>query len=161
MSLFLTDMEINALIQEEKRIPAAAYTIGQKMKEKKGHKEYDLTIDRGNRSAFKIIIRQSIENPLDFSAILGYIAPSKTDLFLLRRYNGKSHEHRNKLENEPAFYDFHIHYATERYQRQGFREEYYACATERYADLHGAIACMMADCNIITNGIHADLLTRF
>jgi hypothetical protein len=29
MSLFLTDMEINALIQEEKRIPQAAYTIGQ------------------------------------------------------------------------------------------------------------------------------------
>jgi hypothetical protein len=43
----------------------------------------------------------------------------------LRRHNGKSHEHTNQIE-AGAFYDFHIHRATERYQELGMREDAYA-----------------------------------
>ena len=151
MDFFLTDAEIDTLIKEEKRIAQSLSDFGAKFKEKKGHKEFDIIVNRPDNSFFKIIIRQSIENPLDFSAILGFIPPKKTDVFLLRRYNGKSHEHRNKIEKEPAFYDFHIHTATARYQEEGPREEYYAEVTDRYADLHGAIECLIADCKIISN----------
>jgi hypothetical protein len=160
MELFFTDIEIDALIKEEKRIDQPIGDFGRKSKEKKGHKEFDLVVERPDRSAFKIIIRQSIENPLDFSAILGFIPPKKTDVFLLRRYNGKSHEHRNKIENEPVFYDFHIHTATARYQKEGPREEYYAEVTDRYADLHGAIACLVSDCKIISNDPQGDLFIQ-
>jgi len=160
MEFFVTDIEIEALIKEEKRIDQPISDFARKFKEKKGHKEFDLVIDRPDHSAFKIIIRQSIENPLDFSAILGFIPPKKTDVFLLRRYNGKSHEHRNKIEKEPGFYDFHIHTATARYQKEGPREEYYAEVTERYADLYGAIECLVMDCNIISNHTQENLFTQ-
>ncbi|MBK9479057.1 MAG: hypothetical protein IPP56_11450 [Bacteroidetes bacterium] len=160
MEFFLTDIEIDALIKEEKRIDQPIADFGRKLKEKKGHKEFDLVVERLDSSAFKIIIRQSIENPLDFSAILGFIPAKKTDVFLLRRYNGKSHEHRNKIEKEPVFYDFHIHIATARYQEAGPREEYYAEITDRYSDLHGAIDCLVSDCNIISNDLQGNLFTQ-
>ncbi len=159
MDFFITDIEIEELIKEEKPINLPTSDFTKKFKEKKGHKEFDIVIGRPDHSAFKIIIRQSLENPLDFSAILGFIPPKKTDVFLLRRYNGKSHEHRNKIEKEPCFYDFHIHTATERYQKEGPREEYFAEATGRYSDLNGAIACLVTDCNIISNDTQCNLFT--
>lgn len=160
MEFFLTDIEIDPLIKEEKCIDQPIADFGRKLKEKKGHKEFDILVDRPDHSAFKIIIRQSIENPLAFSAILGFIPSNKTDVFLLRRYNGKNHEHSNRLEKEPAFYDFHIHTATERYQIAGPREEFYAEVTSRYSDLHGAIACLVSDCNIILNDSQGDLFIK-
>ena len=45
-----------------------------------------------------------------------------------------------------TFYDFHIHTATERYQEAGYAEEHYAEPTDRYADLSGAIQCLIQDC---------------
>lgn len=81
MEFFLTDMEIESLIKEEKRIDQSLSDFSRKFKEKKGHKEFDLTVTRPDNSAFKIIIRQSIENPLDFSVILGFIPPKKMMCF--------------------------------------------------------------------------------
>lgn len=131
--------------------------FNSKFKDKRGHKEFDLIIERPDRSAFKIIIRQSIENPLAFSAILGFIPSGKTDVFLLRRYNGKNHQHSNKLEKDTAFYDFHIHTATERYQTEGMNEENYAEVTGRYADLQGAIECLISDCSIVSTNPQTSL----
>ena len=66
----------------------------------------------------------------------------------MRRYNGKSHEHTNPLEGE-TFYDFHIHMATDRYQRTGNREDTYAEVTDRYTGLDEAVSCLAEDCNVI------------
>ena len=66
-------------------------------------------------------------------------------LFRLRRYNGKSHEHTNRLEGR-TFYEFHIHTATERYQDSGLREDAFAEPTTRLADFVGAVACALDDC---------------
>ena len=96
-------------------------------------------------SEFQIIVRQSIINALDFSIILAYSIPKSSVLFRLRRYNGRSHEHTNRVEGI-TFYDFHIHTATERYQEAGYTEEHYAEPTDRYADLSGAIQCLIQDC---------------
>ncbi len=115
----------------------------------RGHKSAEHLIPKEDGSSFIIKVRVSIENPLDFSVILGFYPQKSTKTFLLRRYNGKSHEHKNELENRSVFYDFHIHTATERYQREGTKEEYFAEVTDRYANAREAMNCLIADCNII------------
>ena len=67
-------------------------------------------------------------------------------MFRLRRYNGRSHEHTNQIEND-TFYDFHIHLATERYQELGAREDAYARPTDRYGTFRGALDCLFTDAN--------------
>lgn len=94
---------------------------------------------------FRLIIRLSDFNPLDFSIILALNPPESNQLFRLRRYNGKSHEHTNTIEGN-TFYGFHIHEATERYQEIGAREDAYAEPTDRYADFYGALQCLLEDC---------------
>ena len=75
-----------------------------------------------------------------------YFTLTKTNqLFRLRRYNGKSHEHTNTLEGK-TLYGFHIHTATERYQESGLREDTFAELSDQYADFHGARQCMIKDC---------------
>lgn len=118
-----------------------------RLKPKHGHDEQqvDLTGDAGNE--FRLILRQSQKNPLGFSIILVVSVPYSSQLFRLRRCNGRSHVHENKIEGA-EFYDFHIHMATERYQDAGTREDAYAEPTDRYDDFHGALRCMMDDANI-------------
>lgn len=148
MELFLTDKEIKQFINEKKQMTIAPDELFRNMKEKKGHKGSEHGIERTDGSSFVIKVRLSNENPLDFSAILGFIPPNATKPFLLRRYNGKSHEHKNKLEKEKVFYDFHIHTATERYQREGTKEEYFAEITDRYSTVQEALNCLIQDCNV-------------
>ena len=148
MEVFLTDKEIQDLIKEKKQMTIAPDELFRNMRDKRGHKGSEHIIPRPDSSSFVIKVRLSDENSLDFSAILGYSPPKSTKLFLLRRYNGKSHEHKNKLERENVFYDFHIHTATERYQREGTKEEYFAEITDRYATIHEALNCLIADCNV-------------
>ncbi len=96
-----------------------------------------------------IILRQSDFNTLDFSIILAVSPSDSNQLFRLRRYNGKHGEHTNKIEGD-TFYDFHIHQATERYQESGMNEDAFAEVTDRYADFHTALRCMLEDCGFET-----------
>jgi hypothetical protein len=72
-------------------------------KEKKGHRELEINIEGADQSRFRIIFRQSKFNRLDFSVILGYVIPNTNQVLRLRRYNGKSHEHTNKIEQEKYY----------------------------------------------------------
>lgn len=99
----------------------------------------------GHGATFRIILRESIANPLGFSVILGYCPATTNQVFRLRRYNGKDHAHTNTLERE-TFYEFHIHQATKRYQNSGLREDAFAEPTDRYADFDGAVHCLLEDC---------------
>ncbi len=144
MPILLTDAEISALVKEQKLLPAD-YSEKILLKAKRGHKERELELKGHNGSEFRLILRQSQFNVLDFSAILCFCPPKTSQIFRLRRYNGKSHEHTNQIERQ-TFYDFHIHHATERYQDSGLREDAYAEVTGRYADFYGAFDCMIADC---------------
>ena len=143
----LNDKEIEALLQEPKRLPDDYVNIFQ-TKAKNGHNEKEISIARGDGSQFKIILRQNQINMLDFSLILGYVPAKKTSIFRLKRYNGKSHQHTNKIEKQ-EFYDFHIHKATERYQKAGFDEDAYAEPYPGYANVQDALDCMVKDCAII------------
>jgi hypothetical protein len=147
MEIRLTDAEIARLIGEPKILPRDYHQQIQ-IKPKHGHKERELDIKGDAGSEFRLILRQSEINPLDFSIILAYRPPKSNVLFRLRRYNGKSHEHTNCQESQ-SFYDFHIHWATERYQGTGVREDTYAEATDRFADFNGAVRCMLGDCAFV------------
>ena len=144
MAITLTDADIARLLAEPKPLPAD-YPTRLQLRAKSGHKERELDVTGVAGSEFQIIVRQSIINALDFSIILAYSIPKSSVLFRLRRYNGRSHEHTNRVEGI-TFYDFHIHTATERYQETGYAEEHYAEPTDRYADLSGAIQCLIQDC---------------
>lgn len=145
--IILSDNEISELMKEPKPFPDNYQNLFQ-TKSKKGHKEQELSIPRSDGSQFKVILRQNQINPLDFSLILGYVPPKKTTVFRLRRYNSKSHPHTNSIEKR-NFYDFHIHQATERYQKAGFDEDAYAQPYPGYANVQGALDCMVEDCAII------------
>jgi hypothetical protein len=148
MDIFLKDTEIQDLITTEKQMTVEPDVLFKSMKEKRGHKSAEHEMPQPDGSSFVIKIRISIENPLDFSVILGFTPVKATKPFLLRRYNGKSHEHKNRLENEDDFYDFHIHTATERYQREGSKEEYFAEISGSYSTPREALDCLITDCNI-------------
>jgi hypothetical protein len=151
MPVRLTNEEIKKLIEEVKVLPEnyRDILIGSKMKKEDVHKRGDLKIVGGEGNIFYIKTRLSNLNALDFSAILGYEFKGTTGIFLLRRYNGKSHQHTNKLDGKSFRKVFHIHYATEQYQLAGYSEESYAESTERYSDLYGAINCLISDCNCV------------
>ena len=127
------------------------------LRPKRGHSERKLDITGANGSEFRLILRQNLLNVLDFSVILAYSVSSSSQVFLLRRYNGKSHEHTNKIERQ-TFYDFHIHFATERYQRSGWKDEAYAEVTNRYGDFQGALDCLIQDCGLVLPSNGQELL---
>ena len=110
------------------------------------HKERELELDGLNGNRFVLMLRQNDFNIFDFSVILGVVSKETNAVFRLRRYNGKNHEHTNRIEGD-SFYNFHIHTATERYQDLGAKEEHFAEATDRYSDLNGAVSCMFEDCS--------------
>ena len=109
MAVKLTDPEIQQLLLERKPLPAD-YRERIQIRPKRGHKERELEVNGSSGSEFRLILRQSDFNQIDFSVILAYRIPKTNQLFRLRRYNGR-HEHTNVLERE-SFYDFHIHMAT-------------------------------------------------
>ncbi len=144
MAAIFSDRDISDLIQERKPLPDD-YRTRIQARPKWGHKERELDIKGAEGGDYRLILRQSISNPLDFSIILAYRPQNSNQLFRLQRYNGKSHEHSNPIEGE-TFYDFHKHQATERYQEIGAREDTYAKPTDRFADFQQAITCMLKDC---------------
>ena len=144
MAVNITDAEIAALIAEAKPLPND-YQKKTQTNPKRGHRERELDIQGANGNSFRLILRQSLFNPLDFSVILAWLPPQIGTPFRLRRYNGKSHEHTNTLESH-KFYDFHVHRATERYQKSGLREDAFADPTDRYQYFGGALLCMIEEC---------------
>jgi hypothetical protein len=156
LGILLTDAEIERLIGETKQLEAG-YRSKLQLRPKPGHKEREMEIVGSNGSQFRLILRQSLLNVFDFSAILAYLDTSSSQLFRLRRYNGKSHEHTNQIERQ-RFYDFHIHFATERYQSSGMSEDAYAEPTNRYGDFEGALNCLIQDCGLLLPPSEQNLL---
>lgn len=145
MEYYFTDNEINELTLERKGYNGTVEDL-LKFKESDGHKRSTFEIPRSDGSAFIVKLRQNTNTLNDFSAILAFQQKGVNKDFKLRRYNGM-HEHTNKLENI-RFFDFHIHYATQRYQDAGRKEESYAEKTDRYSDIKGALKCLIDDCHI-------------
>ena len=145
MFYYFTDEEIDRLITESKNFNGPIDNF-LRFRESEGHRKATIELPRADESMFIVKLRQNKNTVTDFSAILAFQEKGANKDFKLRRYNGK-HEHTNKLENR-KFFDFHIHYATQRYQDAGRKEESYAQETDRYSDIKGALNCLIYDCNI-------------
>ncbi|MBA3420894.1 MAG: hypothetical protein H0U12_03210 [Thermoleophilaceae bacterium] len=139
--MVLDDTTIERLTRESK--PSLELAQLMPAKRKRAHRETQLEVEGREGSRFRVIVRQLVLDPLDFSVILAYLPSGSTRVFRLRRHNGSSHVHSNKLEGTTIRFDFHMHTATERYQVAGFKEEDYAEPTDAYGDLPGAVAYML------------------
>jgi hypothetical protein len=145
----VTDEQIQQLLLEEKAVPDGLFS--PQMTTKSGYHRKSFEFKGSAGSEFVVKLRQTVINPANFSVILGYRIPGTYSIFRLRRYNGK-HRHINVLENE-VFHDFHIHMATERYQKKsGFSEDHYAQPTNRHFDFKSAIEALTEDCGFSTKG---------
>ena len=142
-NFFLTDIEIQDLVNEPKHINQSVSSLIKSLKIKKGRsphmRQNSYKFPRKNgEGEWQLYIRLNSKYPLDFSCGLEFIPENRKEGFRLRRYNGKSHFHTNQLEKE-TFQDFHIHIATEKYQRSSYKDDHYAEPTDRYAQLRGAL----------------------
>ncbi len=144
MELLFSDQEITALIEERKVLPDN-WSSKLKKRMNRGSNEYLLNITGEEGNKFRVIVRMSVSDELNFSVVLGVKVPPPKKVFRLKRYNG-NHEHFNTIEDE-MISGFHIHTATERYQVNSVREEDYAEPTQRYTDVNGALKCLFADAN--------------
>ena len=145
MAIIFSNKKIEALIEERKVLPNNERGKFKKTAHR-GNDEYRLNITGEKGNKFRVIVRMSIFNKLNFSVILGVKVPAPKKFFRLKRYNGDYHLHTNTIE-EQEVEGFHIHTATEKYQVNGTREEAYAEPTERYNDVNGALKCLFADAN--------------
>lgn len=143
----LTDARIQALLREPKRLPPGWIVALRLDPAERGHASAELEVTGEEGTAFEIRLRQSSRDPLNFSAILFALDVDGVRRFRLRRYNGRNHGHRNLVERKVFGPGFHIHHATERYQRAGCDEDGFAELTGRYSSLNGALECLIEDCN--------------
>ena len=141
--VILDDDEIGDLIGVPKTL-ARGRTNWPSLRSKRGHVEAHVEYAGADGSEFKVVLRRSSYNPLAFSVVLMVRAPDSNRWFRLRRYNGNNHEHKNLIERN-RICDFHIHTATERYQRRGMREDGYAEPTDRFSDYDSAVRCLAED----------------
>lgn len=106
---------------------------------------------------YALALRLAEDNPLDFSVIIALCpnGPTSKKRFNLRRYNGRSHRHLNKIEGTRLRYDFHIHSATFRYQAGSgpgrMQPDGYAEITSRYSSIDGALDCALLDGNFASD----------
>lgn len=154
MARVLTDQEIADLLAESKPLPANWETrlrLRRKRSYQYEERLLDVVSDQGRK--FRFIGRRSRQNPLDFSIILVFEDDDGSE-YRLTRYNGKHpSRHTNRWEKERGQadhtfdQDFHIHRATERYQRDGYAIDGYAEPTDDYSDYGSAFNAFLGGCN--------------
>lgn len=139
------------ILSDLKVIPKIAKNPNAKWVTKGKHTErnYELaSID--DSYFFTLFERQSTLDRSNFSCGLIWKA-SKNQSLILTRYNGRNHPHTNHIEGDEFEYTCHIHVATERYIKAGYKAEHYAKPTDQYYDLDGAMKCLLEDWNIQIN----------
>lgn len=146
MPRILTDEEIERLLAEPKELP-------QKWRErllprkKAGylHLQSRLSVTGSDGNRFRIDVRDNPVSLFDFSIILSFIDVDGTEYRLLRCNGKHSSEHTNKWEKKKKCLGakfrnaFHVHKATERYQRAGFSIDGFAEVTDKYYSLDSAL----------------------
>jgi hypothetical protein len=140
----LTDRELAALRIEPKR------RLSQTRQKQKGshyEQNYDLLAAADDSRRYRLFVRQSSVHPQAFSVGLILLLPHSEDLILCR-YNGGSHTHANRLEDERLPAQPHVHVTTERYLQHGLYAEAYATLTPEYHSVDGALHCLVTDCNV-------------
>ena len=102
MAAKYSDAEIATLLAEKKPL-SEDFRSKMRLRNKRGHQEQELDIQGVSGNSFRLILRKSSFNALDFSIILAHCPAGSNQIFRLRRYNGKSHEHTNTIESDKFF----------------------------------------------------------
>lgn len=133
-----TDSQINQWMQVRKVLPPNWYATIWRQK--------TLYVWGDDNNRYRIIINDDFSYSLSFSVILLVYHVDTNEKTRLRRYDFHDTEHTNRLEGN-SVYGYHIHKATERYQRNGYRIDDYAESTNRFSNIPGAIKCLIQDAN--------------
>lgn len=153
MPRILTEQEIEDLVREGKPLPSNWQTrLRPLQKRHYQYEERELPVQSGSGRQFRVIARRNRQNQLDFSIILLLEDDDGTEYRLIR-YNGKhASRHTNRWEKDRGHtgwrigQGFHIHRATERYQRDGYIIDGYAEATNGYTDFGSALDAFLDRC---------------
>ena len=138
MKIIHTDHQIDKWMQKRKVLPPDLHNFIWE------HKKLYVWGDDDNK--YRIIIRDEYRRKPSFSVVL-LVYPFDTNQEVrLRRYNSPHGKHTNHLEGS-AVYQYHIHKATEKYQRSGDDIDHYAEETNRFSDIRGALQCLIEDGN--------------
>ena len=111
-------------------------------REKPGrHRQRNFTAEAEGGAAYRIYLRQNLNDDHDFSCGLALVRRGGRPLSLVR-YNGASHAHGD------IRYRCHIHRATAEAIFAGRKVDNHAEATDRFRTLEGALACLIKDCGV-------------
>ena len=151
MATVLADDQIASLLIEPKVLPPN-WESRLKLREKANqcYSQRELELDRADKTQFRLVLRRSILNVLDFSIILVFVDADSAD-YRLCRFNGRHpSDHTNKVEKargeglQKFRNAFHIHRATERYQIAGYEIDGYAEPTSVYDSFETALKEFLA-----------------
>ncbi len=146
-----TDVEIKQLI-DEKKILEENILEDIDWDKSHGSRRFSVTLYGKKGNIYKIKLRQSLKDKNDFSVILGVEKPGTNLFFIIKRYNGNTHAHENFIEGNTFRLKYHVHTATERYQKIGAQFEHFAKPSNRFYNLRGGIICLLQDCNVEVTG---------
>jgi len=146
MGRVLSETEIDSLLGEEKRLPLEwERRVQVRPKSNQSFKERGFEIEGVSGSHFRVVLRQSNLNPLDFSIILLFRDSEGTEYRLIR-FNGRhpsghttKWEKRRARPNSGFRNECHVHRATERYQLEGLDIDGYAEVTHDYDSFETAL----------------------
>ncbi len=142
----ITDEEIRNYLTEKKILERGSKNPPKLFKNARDLRKTQKIIGL-SETEYLITIRKAIDNDNNFCIIFS-LKLENNNQFILIRYNGNWHRHRNVLEKN-ILTGFHIHTTTERYQKAGLKREGYAEGTNRYKDWESGYKRMLRDLNII------------
>lgn len=152
MARIITDEECVALLAERKTLPKNWRNRLQPLpKERAGFSQRDYELEGGRGNRFVVFTRINDNYPNDFSIGLQFIDVDEKIRQTLIRFNGSSHKHTNHWEKirgmtPHSFHGaFHIHRATERYQRDGQNIDGYAEVTTKFSSFETALQVFVSN----------------
>ena len=138
--VLLTDADIKVLI-DERKILNKPKEFNPILVEKLDKWEYKKKLNGANKHTFQIYIWKSKHRERIFS--VGLFVQIGGDWVPLKRYNGDQ-VHTNKIE-KTRVKGYHIHQATERYQRAYNDIDGFAVETRNYTTWEGALKQLIRD----------------
>ena len=136
-----TDQELADLKSMQKRVANPAARWQKKPSAAPSHQQRNFQVVAKPDVRFAIYQRQNLSDDADFSCGIRYCPLGATPI-VLARYNGASHVHGD------IAYRVHVHRATAEAISAGRKPDAEASATDRYATLEGAMACLLEDYNV-------------
>lgn len=128
-----TDADLDRLRREPKRV----VNPGARWAARRGSERKDFHLDGESGAHYRLFLRRSLYDALQYTAGIAVVKPDGT-LLTLARYNG-SHFHGS------ARLTPHVHLTTAQAIRDGLKPECGASRTDRYGDVEGALRCLVHD----------------